>query len=183
MNQQNQILLILDIDETLLYSSAQPLHRPPDCRIGPYFTYTRPFLTEFLQKAQESFCIAVWSSSSSDYVQAIVNKTFPDTVQPEFIWSRDRCIQRFNPETYENYFVKDLKKVKRQGYNLDRVLIVEDTPQKVERNYGNAIYIKPFYGNDNDQELKFLTEYLIKLRSTTNLREIEKRNWRQKIMH
>ena len=33
----------------------------------------------------------------------------------------------------------DLKKVKRLGYRLERVLIADDTPRKVHRHYGNAL--------------------------------------------
>ena len=58
-------------------------------------------------------------------------------------WGRERCTRRIDPEWREEYYVKDLKKIERQGYDLDRVLIVEDTPSKVGRNYGNAIYVTP----------------------------------------
>ena len=59
--------------------------------------------------------------------------------------SRERCIQRFSGESQELDYVKDLKKVSRKGYHLDRVLIVDDSPEKLERNYGNAIYTWPFF--------------------------------------
>ncbi|QDT96480.1 HAD family hydrolase [Gimesia aquarii] len=180
MNNEDQILLILDVDETLLYAAERCLHRDSDYRVGPYFVYLRPFLIEFLEQTHEHFQIAVWSSSSCDYVEAIVSTIFPNEIQPEFVWSRTRCVPRLDPERHIHYFVKDLKKVKRRGYDLDKVLIVEDTPQKVERNYGNAIYVAPFYGDDTDQELKFLSEYLLRIRSLPDLRRIEKRNWKNR---
>jgi NLI interacting factor-like phosphatase len=42
------ILLILDLDETLIYATEEPLQRVPDFIIGPYAVYRRPYLTEFL---------------------------------------------------------------------------------------------------------------------------------------
>lgn len=52
------------------------------------------------------------------------------------------------PNKYE--YAKRLKKVQRRGYNLRRVLIVDDTPEKVLHNYGNAIYATPFLGDPAD---------------------------------
>lgn len=177
MNQQDRILLILDIDETLLYATGRPLNRDHDFKIGSYFVYLRPFLIDFLNQARKHFQIAVWSSSSCDYVAAIVDTIFPKSIQLEFAWSRQRCTPRIDPEWHQQYYVKDLRKVKRRGYDLNRVLIVEDTPQQVERHYGNALYVTPYFGDDTDAELKLLIEYLLTLSSQANLRRIEKRGW------
>lgn len=35
------------------------------------------------------------------------------------------------------YRVKDLKTIRRVGYELERVIVVDDTAKKHERNYGN----------------------------------------------
>jgi RNA polymerase II subunit A small phosphatase-like protein len=173
------ILLILDIDETLLYASEKRLERDPEFRVGQYFVYVRPFLREFLQRCEEHFRLAIWSSSSADYLNAIVEKVLPRELTLEFVWSRERCIQRFSGETQELYYVKDLKKVCRKGYDLDRVLIVDDSPEKVERNYGNAIYVRPFFGAADDDELRNLGRYLKSVAQLTNVRCIEKRDWRK----
>lgn len=179
MNHTQTILLILDIDETLLHATVQPLGHSPDCRIGPYVVYLRPYFTEFLEETSQLFKLALWSSSSPDYVQAIVSQIIPASVSLEFAWSRGRCITRFDPEWQSYYYVKDLRKVKRCGYDLNRTLIVDDTPRKVERNYGNAIYVTPWFGDDrHDNELQRLAAYLPKLCGEPNLRRIEKRNWK-----
>jgi TFIIF-interacting CTD phosphatase-like protein len=173
------ILLILDIDETLLHASEKRLERDPDFRVGQYFVYVRPYLRVFLQRCEEHFQLAIWSSSSADYLNAIIEKVLPRELNLEFVWSRERCIQRFNGETQELYYVKDLKKVSRKGYDLDRVLIIDDSPEKVERNYGNAIYARPFVGAADDDELRNLGRYLKSVSQLTNVRCIEKRDWRK----
>jgi len=180
MASSDRILLILDIDETLLFATEHRLEREPDCIIGPYYAYRRPFLDEFLSRCQQHFDLAVWSSSSADYVAAIIRDALPADVRLEFAWSRDRCVQRFDPEWQSSYFVKDLKKVKRLGYVLDRILIIDDTRAKVERNFGNAIYVAPYDGSSNDVELKYLASYLESLKSATNVRLIEKRGWKNR---
>lgn len=176
-------LLILDLDETLFFASESPLSISHDCRVGPYYVYRRPYLAEFLDTCQQWYQLAVWSSSSSDYVEHAVSYVLPQDLSLAFAWSRERCIQRYHPETKQRYFIKDLKKVKRQGYDLGRVLIVDDTPQKVRRNYGNAVYPREFVGARTDQELRYLSEYLLSIVACQDYRSLEKRNWRSKVLN
>ncbi len=84
--------------------------------------------------------------------------------------------------TYSYANLKDLKKVKKKGYNLNQILVIDDTPKKLSRNYGNHIKIKPFVGDPNDQELLLLEKYLITLKSAPNVRTIEKRGWQNTII-
>jgi RNA polymerase II subunit A small phosphatase-like protein len=160
MTADSRFLLILDLDETLLFASETLLDRHPERFVGPYFVYFRPHLVRFLRTCHEHFQIAIWSSSSVDYVDAIIREIFPREITPIFAWSRKRCTQRIDPECLGTYYVKDLKKVKRLGFNLDRVLIIEDIPKNAERNYGNAIFVKPFHGDPDDRELLQLLRYL-----------------------
>jgi carboxy-terminal domain RNA polymerase II polypeptide A small phosphatase len=76
------------------------------------------------------------------------------------------------------HYLKILKKVRKKGYALERVLIVDDTPSKARRNYGNAIYPKEYLGEPEDCELTLLLDYLIKIKDVPNVRAIEKRTWK-----
>lgn len=173
-------LLILDVDETLLYATHEPLGRDADWVVGPYFVFRRPYLTEFLVECATDYRLAIWSSSHRGYLDAIVSAMLPEGIGLDFVWSRERCVRRFDPEWQCDYFVKDLKKVKRLGFDLNHVLIVDDTPRKVERNYGNAIYVKPFHGARDDDELRNLRGYLELIKAEPNFRALEKRGWRTK---
>ena len=186
---ENKILLILDIDETLIHARETELNRKPDFIVFDYLVYKRPFLDDFLLQVKDNFLLAVWSSASDAYVEAIVENIFPKEIKLEFIWGRSRCTYRRNLQIDEygyydgNYlnhyhYIKPLKKLKRKGYKLDRILIVDDSPHKCQDNYGNAIYPKEYNGEQNDYELKFLAKYLDNLKEKENLRRIEKRNWR-----
>lgn len=42
--------------------------------------------------------------------------------------------------------------MKRKGFELARVLVPEDEPRKVHRNFGNAIYVNPFEGAEDDDD-------------------------------
>ncbi|MEZ6138897.1 MAG: HAD family hydrolase [Pirellulaceae bacterium] len=171
-------LLILDLDETLIFGSERPLHRDADFRVGPFYLYKRPYVDKFLTSVARVYDVALWSSASEDYVDGIARSLIRNVGEWRFVWGRSRCIPRMNPETFDTNFIKDLRKVKRRGFDLNQVLIVDDTPGKVCRNFGNAIYVLPFEGQDDDNELKILDRYLHSLHSFPDFRKLEKRGWR-----
>ena len=171
-------LLILDLDETLVYSTAKRLSYPEDFRAGEYFVYKRPGLAHFLSFVQEHFDLAVWTSSGAVYASHIVGGIFPDSTALKFVWSRDRCVRKYDPDTRCYYSIKDLRKVKRLGYPLENILVIDDSPEKLERNYGNHIRISAFEGDVNDTELSLLTDYLRSLKNVASVRTIDKRHWR-----
>jgi TFIIF-interacting CTD phosphatase-like protein len=180
MDQEDKILLILDLDETLIHASETRLTSVEhDFVYAGYFVYKRPGLDEFLDSIKDAFRIAVWSSASDDYVISIASNIFKDSIEPEFIWGRSKCTFKRDLELDTYYFAKQLKKLKRKGYELERILIIDDTAEKVKDNFGNAIYIKEFTGTP-DNELNKLSIYLQKLKSTNNVRIIEKRGWHLK---
>ncbi len=164
-----------------MHAAEAPLDRAADFRCGPYFVYHRPHVREFLTECAELFQLAVWSSSGADYLNLVLAQTVPSRVHLAFVCIRSRCVQRYDADRHERYFVKDLKKVKRLGFDLAQVLIVDDTPKKVERNYGNAIYVKPFVGDTSDCELQRLASYLRRLATVEDVRLIEKRGWRMSV--
>lgn len=86
MDQEDKILLILDLDETLIHASEAKLASVDhDFVYAEYFVYKRPGLDEFLNSIKEEFRIAVWSSASDDYVTGIASNIFKDSIKPEFI--------------------------------------------------------------------------------------------------
>jgi carboxy-terminal domain RNA polymerase II polypeptide A small phosphatase len=183
----DKILLVLDIDETLIHARNTALDREADFMIFHYHVYKRPFLDEFLTTVQEHFKIAFWSSASDDYVEKMVETIFPEPNQKEFVWGRKRCTprvvmaqddHRYNSDGFGHYnYIKRMKKVKDAGYPLERVLMVDDTPHKINNSFGNAIYMKEFKGESEDLELKRLLHYLMTLKDLENVRLIEKRGW------
>ena len=109
-----------------------------------------------------------------------MNELFGSPSPLQFAWSASRCTQRIDHETGEYYNIKDLKKVKRRGYSLSRVLMIDDTPRKLSRQYGNHIRVHPFEGDPEDRELLDLLPFLDWIRTQDDFRKIEKRNWRSR---
>lgn len=181
MGDDERKLLVLDLDETLVYADLQPLDREADFRIFEYHVYRRPYLDRFLRFCGARFRVAVWTSSSGDYAAEIVDRVFPEPEALEFVWSRARCSIRFDPEEREQYWQKRLKKLRRLGYALEQVIAVDDTPRKHEQNYGNLVRVREFLGDPADDELLRLEAYLLWLEHVPNVRAVEKRGWQWKI--
>ncbi len=95
-----------------------------------------------------------------------------------FVWGRRRITYAYDMDTRERYAVKDLRKLRRRGYDKARILAVDDTPEKWGRSYGNFIYTRPFEGQKDDRELEYLRAYLEALGPVANVRSVEKRFWR-----
>ncbi len=172
-------LLILDLDETLVYATKKPSATNYDFQMLGYFVTKRPHLDLFLDRVFEWFQVAVWTSSGSDYASQLVPRIFTDPSALQFVWDGDRCTVRRDLDTETFFNIKDLKKVKRRGYRLERVLMIDDTPKKLSRNFGNHLALEVFEGDPDDRELLDVLPYLEWLSSQENFRVIDKRNWRQ----
>ena len=170
-------LLILDLDETLIYASETPLEGPADFHTGKYQVYRRPWLNDFLAFVCTHFEVAAWTSSSRSYAEAVVPNIFPANYPLSFVWDRRRCTTVFDSETHEYSHVKDLGKIKRRGYRLESVIMLDDTPEKLMRHYGNHLRLEPFTGDPQDRELLDIQPFLLHLSEQDNIRRIEKRGW------
>jgi len=172
-------VLILDLDETLIYGTEQALCQNEDFRVGSYFVYKRPGLEDFLTSSNSLFRIAIWTASSADYAHEIIEKVFPNSIKLDFVFTQERCLFRSNPETGESEIIKPLKKVRRLGFPIEKLIIVDDIPETFQQNYGNAILIRKFSGDKTDKELFLLRYYLEMIANVENIRELDKRNWRR----
>ena len=115
---------------------------------------------------------------------------FPSDIPLEFVWGRSRATLRrasaeegftAGAESHLNYR-KPLSKLKKLGWRLENILILDDTPAKSVQNYGNAIYPAVWDGDEADVELQLLARYLPTLSCVENVRTVEKRNWRSKAL-
>jgi TFIIF-interacting CTD phosphatase-like protein len=175
------LLVIFDLDETLIHATERPLAREPDFTVGPFPVYKRPFVEELLIDCARGCTLAVWTSATRDYAEAVLEQLVPAGISFAFVWTRERCTRRYMPEEQDHGWIKDLKKVKRRGFPLERVLMVDDIPGNLARHYGNYIRVTPYQGDENDRELVLLARYLRELREVENVRKIEKRGWQARV--
>jgi carboxy-terminal domain RNA polymerase II polypeptide A small phosphatase len=179
----DRLLLILDLDETLVYAVETPIPgRSADHVIEQFHIYFRPGLLDFLQQVSACYRLAVWTSSSPLYAQVVCGLIFPPEIPLEFVWASDRCTTVRDLDTDLWINSKPLRKIIRsRGGDLGRILIVDDSPEKLRKNYGNLVPVIPFEGDQADDELRWLAVYLKQLSSADDVRRIEKRIWRRKV--
>jgi len=175
------MLVIFDLDETLIHATEQPLAREPDFTVGPFPVYKRPFAEDLLVDCARDCTLAVWTSATRDYAEAVLDRRMPTGVSFAFVWTRERCTRRYMSEEQEYGWIKDLKKVKKHGFPLERVLMVDDIPGNLARQYGNYVRVMPYLGDEDDRELALLARYLRELRGVENVRTIEKRGWQRRV--
>ncbi len=179
MDEKSDKLLILDLDETLVHATEKELQFSADFKFDKYFVHKRPYLEKFLLDISKHFAIGIWSSADDIYVTEIVNNIKPENVEFEIVWARSRCSLKKDYDLDNYIFEKRLDKLKKKGFRLEQIIIVDDTPEKSRNNYGNAICIQEFTGDKTDKELLYLVEYLLTLKKVENIRTIEKRGWRK----
>jgi len=173
--QRDKKLLILDLDETLIHGSEDP--QDASFQVGPFSVVERPHVRPFMAWCREHFTVAIWTTASEDYTRPILQTVCGADYPFAFVWSRNRCTLKGLGDDGELRWLKDLKKVHKLGWNLEQVLMLEDTPQNLARHYGNVIPIRPFTGDQADVELKRIMPFLLKLKDADNVRCIEKRGW------
>lgn len=171
-------LVILDLDETLIHATALPLDIPEDFTFDRYYVYKRPYLETFLLELATDFRLGIWSSADDDYVEAIVRTITPPEINLEIVWGRSRCSCRRDMELDTYIYEKRLDKLKKRGFRLEQILMVDDTREKSRTNYGNAIPIREYTGDPGDEELRHLLAYVRSLKDCMNVRTVEKRGWR-----
>ncbi len=171
-------LLVLDLDETLVYGTQQELTVASSFAVGEYYIYERPYVREFLDFCLAEFQVAVWTSASEEYAAQVVTQLFGRVDKLVFLWARDRCTLQFDHREWVYLYTKNLKKAKRFGHALERIVVVDNTAAKWKRQYGNLVQVADFEGDQSDNELVDLQAYLAYLNGVENVRAIEKRGWR-----
>ena len=182
-------LLILDLDECLFHSvyksevseqSYDFYKNSFDVLGGMYRTMLRPHLSEFLEFAFENFEVAIWTAAGKDYAEFLVNEMGIDQTKLKFFYSEKNCTPKYSyGEGWgmgEYVYKKNISKLSKKGYDMKRVLMVDDKPEHID-SYGNVIKIPPFYGGNDDIYLLKLIEYLTKIKDEPNFRKVEKRGW------
>ena len=173
----NPPLLILDLDETILHSTIAPLGREADFRIGEYHTYLRPHLPAFLRALRHDWMLGVWTAATPAYAETAIHHIRQATGHPLHLavrFDRLRCTPRRNPETQDTYWLKDLKKITRHGYPLERILVIDDKPESLTRHRGNLLRAPEWTGDPNDTFLLELIPTLGRLREQENFRTTPK---------
>ena len=140
-----KIKLILDLDNTLIYSTVQKIDKLQNgTRIdNKFYVYKRPHLDNFLSTLSEFCDLAIYTSSTQEYADKILNFIDRQNVIHEKLY-RHNCVYS------NNKYFKDVLKL---GYQNKKILIIDDNPQCYLNMKENIIHIKFWNGDEKDDSL------------------------------
>ncbi|MDB5935440.1 MAG: hypothetical protein JWQ01_2784 [Massilia sp.] len=146
-------LIVFDLDETLVHATEVPFPYAHTFQVGPYFVYVRPFASELIKFCASHFEVAVWSSSSEHYVETVTAELFGTKFPVEFSWAVSKCVQKVDPRSNGYVYVKDLRKAMKHGYSADEIIMIDDSPEKRQRQPRQHLCLQAFSGDPLDTEL------------------------------
>ncbi|CAD8138829.1 unnamed protein product [Paramecium octaurelia] len=163
--------IFLDLDETLIHAchsretpSVKLKQQNDDGSETDVGINIRPYTSYFLQELAQYYTIYIYTASSQQYAQTIVNYLDPLKQYISGILSRANCM-----ETKNGFFIKDLRIIK--DLDLDRSLIIDNLVHSFGLQVENGIPILEWHDNQEDSELKYLLEYLIEASEQPNLKD------------
>lgn len=178
MNSKKQKLVIFDLDETLIHSMLQPLDRKPELVVEPLSVYVRPFAKDLIRTTAQKCKIAIWSAGSPKYVEEIAKYLLDDeTITPLFIWDREKCTKESSLFSFQEILTKDLRQTEQFGFDLAHTVIIEDDPVKVRKFKDNAIIVKQYFGENGDEELNKLANYIDAIDIVDDITKLDKNLW------
>lgn len=123
-----------------------------------------------LKKLSQVYEIMIFTAAVPEYAHQMRKLIDPNNEYISHIFDRSDCIK-----TNNGLFIKDLRIIQR---DLSNVLIVDDLVHSFGLQIDNGIPILQFTGNKKDEELLYLTIYLLKLEKLGSMVEFNKRNFR-----
>ena len=174
---QEKQLLVLGMDRTLMYAGALPLAREPDFKLLDYFAYRRPHLHSFLREAFARFTVGIWSAAPPNYTRMALRELLPAEAEPLFVWDATRCSDEYDPDSCSCVSIRRLRKLKTFGYDLSRIVLIDDRQECMHLNFSNMVPIRPYFGAPEDDELELLSLFLPALDGVPDVRLAPKAYW------
>ncbi len=160
-------VVLLDLDETLIHGDFQEeylndIDHPYDKIIK--FTsldeqeevsvgiFIRNGVQKFLEEISKIFDIGIFTASSKDYADAVINYLDPNNEFIKFRLYRNSCIK------VNNISIKDLRII---GVDLKNIVLIDNNMYSFANQLGNGILINSFYYDKNDYDLFSVMSYLL----------------------
>ena len=136
--------LVLDLDETLVHYVEEE---------NSAYVQVRPHADDFLKELSKHFEIVLFTAAEEDYTGIVLNEL-----------NRNNYITHILCRKYTEFrngcYVKDLSKL---GRDLKRVCIVDNNKDNFNLQPENGLFISSYYGEQNDNELSYLCNDLMKI--------------------
>jgi len=182
MKRQNNDLLILDLDNTLIAAVHEAYVR--DC-IGyssdfmaledTYHVNMRPHLHKFMEYAFKNWRVGLWTVAHLDYAEDILTKSGVDISKFEFIKENADCVKTTD-KGFDTIYIKDMNIL---NEDLARVILVDDKTSSANNLPDNVIEIPAYISaaQSADDRLLKLIDFLEEMRNAPDFRSVNKVDW------
>lgn len=172
---QGRKCLALDLDETLVHSSFQPVENadfviPVVIENVTHHVYVlkRPGVDEFMRRMGKIYEIVVYTASLSKYADPLLDKLDIHNVISARLF-REHCVY------FQGHYVKDMSLLNRP---INECIIVDNSPMSYAFHPENAIACGSFIDDPTDIEAWQMADFLENLSSHDDVRG-KTRQWRQ----
>jgi beta-phosphoglucomutase-like phosphatase (HAD superfamily) len=164
------LLVVFDLDETLIASSLEPLpQRPPDFWWAGHAIYLRPHVHALLVDRFERGAAAIWTASDPGYAFPILERILRGPLDPfQFVLTREHCQPGPDPEVP----LKPLPTLLARGADPARTLMVDNRPKSFAGHEANGLAVRDYVGHEGDRELLALRD---QLRAFDGLADVRRR--------
>eukprot|EP01002_Notosolenus_urceolatus_P001698 NODE_1443_length_1416_cov_20.761522_g1200_i0.p1 GENE.NODE_1443_length_1416_cov_20.761522_g1200_i0~~NODE_1443_length_1416_cov_20.761522_g1200_i0.p1 ORF type:complete len:274 (-),score=34.11 NODE_1443_length_1416_cov_20.761522_g1200_i0:328-1149(-) len=136
---RTKVTVVLDLDETLIYAREGPL-------------FCRPHLTELFELLGDKCETIVWTAGIRPYAQAVIKNIDKEGVVQHCIYRHSKWFSG------EPGYAKDLGLV---GRDLNKTLIIENTPDCVRGYEQNGILVPDYEGGEQPDATLLIVRQLI----------------------
>uniref|UniRef100_A0AC35TZQ2 FCP1 homology domain-containing protein n=1 Tax=Rhabditophanes sp. KR3021 TaxID=114890 RepID=A0AC35TZQ2_9BILA len=170
---KNKKCLVIDLDETLVHSSFQPIENADyvipveiEGTIHEVYVLKRPFVDEFLDRVGEKYECVLFTASLAKYADPVSDLLDPKGHLKSRLF-RESCVM------YNGNYVKDLSKL---GRPIDQVMIMDNSPASYAFHPENAIAVRSWFDDKNDTVLADCLPLLDRLASAPNVHVFKERD-------
>ena len=175
MKENHKRIAIFDLDETLMHRNLQNIEKSekivtihlPSHKIVKVGVNLRPHLYQSLRKIRSKYYLIAYTASQQAYGDAVLNLIDPNSDIFSMRLFRHNCRQIKIEE--QTVYVKDLRILK--GIDLKDVVIIDNSILSFAYQIENGIPIVPYYEGKEDDELIFLSSFLINISNEKDLRD------------
>ena len=141
---KREYCLVLDLDETLVHYFEDENEAYVKVRMGT---------EDFIRKLSQYCEIAIFTASTQNYADIVIDGLdCKDLI--------DYRLYRQHTTLMNGVNVKDLSKL---GRDMDKIIIIDNIEENYQLQPNNGLNICDFEGDQNDNELEYLLEDLLKL--------------------
>ncbi|XP_065108213.1 uncharacterized protein ctdsp1 isoform X1 [Paramisgurnus dabryanus] len=161
-----KICVVIDLDETLVHSSFKPVNNADfiipveiDGTVHQVYVLKRPHVDEFLKRMGEMFECVLFTASLAKYADPVSDLLDKWGAFRSRLF-RESCV------FHRGNYVKDLSRL---GRDLDKVIIVDNSPASYIFHPDNAVPVASWFDDMADTELLDLIPFFERLSKVDNV--------------